>query len=124
MFRTPKFFSLNKNTVKLNGFKKLLKNNKIQLPIVIKPVDEGSSIGVKICKNYKALSNSVHSFKKQYKTLIFETYIGGQEIQAAVMSGKALGAIELKPKRKFYDYKAKYYKSAKKQKKHLDSKGF
>ena len=36
-----------------------------------------------------------------------------QEIQVAVLNGKALGAIELKPKRKFYDYKAKYLKSAK-----------
>ena len=41
-----------------------------------------------------------------------EPYIGGQEIQVAVLNGTPLGAIELKPKRKFYDYKAKYSKSA------------
>ena len=40
-------------------------------------------------------------------------YIPGQEIQVALMSGKAIGAIELRPKRKFYDYKAKYKKSSK-----------
>ena len=45
--------------------------------------------------------------------MIIENFIGGQEIQVAVLNGKALGAIELKPKRKFYDYKAKYTKSAK-----------
>ena len=44
--------------------------------------------------------------------MIVENFIGGQEIQVAVINGKALGAIELKPKRKFYDYKAKYSKSA------------
>ena len=42
-----------------------------------------------------------------------EKYIGGQEIQVAVLNGKALGAIELVPKRLFYDYKAKYTKAAK-----------
>ena len=50
---------------------------------------------------------------KTYNTLILENFIDGQEIQVAVLNGEALGAIELKPKRKFYDYKAKYLKSAK-----------
>ena len=45
--------------------------------------------------------------------LIFEEYIGGQEIQVAVINGKPIGAIELIPKRLFYDYKAKYTKKAK-----------
>ena len=43
---------------------------------------------------------------------MIENFIGGQEVQAAVLNGKPLGAIELKPRRKFYDYKAKYSKSA------------
>ena len=44
---------------------------------------------------------------------MIEQYIGGQEVQVAVINNKALGAIELIPKRTFYDYKAKYTKSAK-----------
>ena len=44
---------------------------------------------------------------------MFERYIGGQEVQVAVINGKPLGAIELKPRRKFYDSKAKYTKAAK-----------
>ena len=44
---------------------------------------------------------------------MIEEYIGGQEIQVAVINGKSLGAIELIPKRLFYDYKAKYIKKAK-----------
>ncbi len=44
--------------------------------------------------------------------MIFEPFIGGQEIQVAVINGVPLGAIELKPKRRFYDYKAKYSKAA------------
>ena len=44
---------------------------------------------------------------------MFEKYIGGQEIQVAVINNNVLGAIELVPKRSFYDYKAKYNKAAK-----------
>ena len=44
---------------------------------------------------------------------MIEQYIGGQEIQVAILNGKPLGAIELEPKRTFYDYKAKYTKAAK-----------
>ena len=80
--------------------------------MVVKPSNEGSSIGVEICKNFNQLKISVVKLIKNYKTLIVEKYVGGQEIQVAVINGKALGAIELKPRRKFYDYKAKYSKSA------------
>ena len=44
---------------------------------------------------------------------MIEEFIGGREIQVAIMGNKKLGAIELKPKRKFYDYEAKYNKKAK-----------
>ena len=45
--------------------------------------------------------------------MIFEQFIGGQEIQVAIINHIPLGAIELIPKRTFYDYKAKYTKTAK-----------
>ena len=110
---TPKYFVLNYENCKETKIKNLIKKFNLSFPIVVKPSDEGSSIGVKICKNFKTLKNSVNLLKKKYKTLIFEKFIGGQEIQAAVMNEKGIGAIELRPKRGFYDYKAKYYKSAK-----------
>ena len=44
---------------------------------------------------------------------MIETYIPGKEIQSAIMGNQKLGSIELVPKRKFYDYKAKYEKKAK-----------
>ena len=44
---------------------------------------------------------------------MIEEFIGGREIQVAIMGNKTLGAIELKPKRKFYDYQAKYNRKAK-----------
>ena len=111
--KTPKFFSLKKAEFDKNKIKKIIKSKKIKYPIVVKPVNEGSSLGVVISKNYKILLKSVLSLFRKYNELIFEEYIGGQEIQVAVINGKPLGAIELIPKRMFYDYKAKYTKKAK-----------
>ncbi len=48
----------------------------------------------------------------QYKEILIEEYIGGREIQVAILGKKKLGAIELRPKRKFYDYEAKYSSKA------------
>ena len=110
---TPKSLILNFVKNKKINFKHLIKKNGVTYPIVIKPTNEGSSIGVEICKNSTQLFKAIKYLRKKYKNLMIEKYIGGQEIQVAVMNGKAIGAIELKPLRGFYDYKAKYLKSAK-----------
>ena len=84
---------------------------KLKFPVVIKPINEGSSVHVYICtkknidKNLKILSI--------YNQILIEQFIGGREIQVAIMGTKTLGAIELEPKRKFYDYEAKYNSNAK-----------
>ncbi len=111
--RTPNYFFLNYKDYSNVNLQKKIRQNKLKFPIVVKPNDEGSSIGVKICKNLGLLKKEFKNLRKNYNNLIFETYIPGQEIQVAVMGGKSIGAIELRPKRKFYDYKAKYKKSAK-----------
>ena len=110
---TPKYSIINNNDNLLKKLKWIIKTKKINFPLVIKPTNEGSSIGVKICKNLTSAFNHVKKMIRSYENLIVENFIGGQEIQVAVLNGKALGAIELRPKRKFYDYKAKYYSSAK-----------
>ena len=110
---TPKFFTLEKNKFKSLNLRKLLLKYKINLPIVIKPVDEGSSLGVKIVKSTKNLKKEIKVLFKKYEQLIIEKYIGGQEVQVAVINNNPIVAIELVPKRTFYDYKAKYNKSAK-----------
>ena len=109
---TANYIFLNSINYKKYLIKKVLRNSSLNYPMVVKPSNEGSSIGVEICKNFNQLKKSVIKLIKNYKTLIIEKYIAGQEIQVAVINGKALGAIELKPKRNFYDFKAKYSKSA------------
>mgnify|MGYP000877305349 CR=1 FL=1 len=111
--KTPKFFSIKKSEYKKNIVKKIINSKKINFPFVLKPINEGSSLGVEVCKNKKKLFRSINSLFKKYDELIFEEYIGGQEVQVAVIIGKPLGAIELIPKRLFYDYKAKYTIKAK-----------
>ena len=109
--RTPEYIEL--NIINYHDvLKKKTLHSSLFYPLVLKPTNEGSSIGVNICKNFIELKKNVNKLIKKYKTLIVENFIGGQEIQVAVINGKSLGAIELKPKRKFYDYKAKYSKSA------------
>ena len=111
--KTPKFFIFKKNYFSRNLLRNMIKNQNIKYPIVVKPINEGSSIGVKICKNFAILSRSIKLLFKKYNELIVEKFIGGQEIQVAVINNTPIGAIELKPKRQFYDYKAKYSKKAK-----------
>ena len=110
---TPKYIKYDFNKKNKNIITQIQK--KLKFPVVIKPINEGSSVNVYICskqnffKNLKKLSN--------YNQILIEEYIPGREIQVAIMGKKKLGAIELKPKRKFYDYKAKY--SVKAQTKHI-----
>jgi len=108
---TPKFFTYSYDIKNEDLIKKIKK--KLRFPVVAKPLNEGSSVNVYICseKNIIKILNSI----KQYKKVIIEEFIGGREIQVAIMGNKKLGAIELKPKRKFYDYQAKYNSSAKTQ---------
>ena len=106
---TPKHFSYSFNLSKTNLIKKI--DRKIKFPAVIKPINEGSSVNVFICNKsniYKKLN-----LLREYKKIIIEEFIPGREIQAAIIGSNKLGAIELKPKRKFYDYQAKYNPKAK-----------
>jgi len=106
---TPKYikYSFDKSKVELNNLIK----KKLNFPVVIKPINEGSSVNVFICKK-----NEIHKKLeklKSYKEVLLEEFIPGREIQAAILGEKKLGAIELKPQRKFYDYEAKYNVKAK-----------
>ena len=109
---TPKYFKFifDSNILKKNKIINKIKL-KLKFPVIIKPINEGSSVDVFICSE-KNLIKNLKKLKK-YKEILIEEYIGGREIQVAILGKKKLGAIELKPKRKFYDYKAKYNLSAK-----------
>ena len=108
---TPKYikFIFKENFKKKEIVKKLKK--KLNFPVVIKPINEGSSVNVYICNQSNFILN-LNKLRK-YKEILIEKYIPGREIQVAILGNLKLGAIELKPKRKFYDYEAKYNVKAK-----------
>lgn len=89
-------------------------SSKIGYPCVVKPNNEGSSVGVHIFNEpKKSDEDTIVTLLKKYNFLILEKYIPGREIQVAVMGSKALGGIEIVPTRSFYDYEAKYSANAK-----------
>ena len=106
---TPKYILYAFNKFNFDLIKLIQK--KLKFPVVIKPLNEGSSVNVFICTKKNIFKN----LKKleSYKKIIIEEFIPGREIQAAIIGNKKLGAIELKPKRMFYDYQAKYNSKAK-----------
>jgi len=106
---TPKYikFKYKKNSKQI--IQKIQK--KLKFPVVIKPINEGSSVDVFICNKNNIMKNLKKM--KLYNEILIEEFVPGREIQVAIMGKKKLGAIELKPKRKFYDYEAKYNSKAK-----------
>lgn len=81
------------------------------LPVVVKPVDSGSSIGVSIAKTAEELENALLDNLKLGRVML-EEYIQGREIDVGVLEGRALPSIEIIPKTGFYDYKNKYQAGA------------
>lgn len=84
----------------------------IGLPAVVKPVSEGSSIGVSIVKDADSLAPVVKDTVNKFDRVFIEKYIEGREITIGIieLDGKpvALPILELVPRNKFYDYEAKY----------------
>ncbi len=79
----------------------------IGYPIVIKPLDSGSSVGVNIILQPNDFDIDQYDWPYGDR-MIAEEYIKGKEVQVAVMNNSAIGAIEIRPKNKFYDYESKY----------------
>lgn len=78
----------------------------VAMPYVMKPVCDGSSVGVFILKSEKDL-NDVH-YDNEDELILIEKFIDGRELTSAVLDGKALAVTELRAKGEFYDYEAKY----------------
>ena len=106
---TPKYIKFQYGKNEKNIIKKI--ESKLKFPVVIKPINEGSSVHVYICNKNNIIRNL--KILSPYKEILIEQFIPGREIQVAIMGKKKLGVIELRPKRKFYDYEAKYNPKAK-----------
>jgi len=77
-------------------------------PCVVKPNDQGSTVGLTICKNAEGLSKALKLAQKFSDKVLIEEYVSGHEVTVGVLDNKALPVLEIKPKHGIYDYKCKY----------------
>jgi len=82
------------------------------VPYVVKPIREGSSVGVTICRAEAELAPAVERALCFDDEILVERFISGMEVSVAILDGRALGAVEIAPRAGFYDYQNKYTKGA------------
>jgi len=78
------------------------------LPIIVKPNDQGSTIGLSIVKNINELSGAYNNALKHADSIIFESFIHGREITVPVIGSSAFSIVEIVPRNDLYDYECKY----------------
>ena len=84
--------------------------DKIKFPVVVKPINEGSTVGVYIINEKDDFEKFFNKAKEISDNLFFEEYLKGREVTVSVLNGDALPVVEIKPKKGFYDYESKYKK--------------
>ncbi len=82
----------------------------LSAPVVVKPVDSGSAIGVTLVKNRSQFGGALKDAFKYSKRALVEKFIAGIEVTAPVLGEKVLPLIEIVPKGTFYDFSSKYQK--------------
>lgn len=82
--------------------------SKFNYPAVVKPNDQGSTVGLTICKTSEQLSEAIHLAFEYSDRILVEEYIPGREVTVAVLDDEALPVLEIRPKHGIYDYECKY----------------
>ena len=103
---TPAWIVVGKDDIE-KDIKKKIKEN-FGYPCVVKPNDQGSTVGLTICKNADGLSKALKLAQKFSDKVLIEEYISGHEVTVGVLDSKALPVLEIKPKHGIYDYECKY----------------
>ena len=83
-------------------------NKEFSFPLVVKPNDQGSAIGLSICKNNKELEEGIALAFQFSKNILIEQYINGYEVTVGIIGNQVLPVLEIKPKNNYYDYECKY----------------
>jgi D-alanine-D-alanine ligase len=107
---TPDYVELSKDEPFVSAAARV--ESQLGLPVMLKPVEEGSSLGVLKCKTAGELQAGVERGREEFGALFAERFVAGTEITVGVLvrEGRpvALPILELRPKKEFYDYEAKY----------------
>ncbi|MEO8554198.1 MAG: D-alanine--D-alanine ligase, partial [Kofleriaceae bacterium] len=105
---TPAYYSLvSADTADLAGI-----HGDFGFPCVVKPIREGSSVGVTICHHEEEFAHAVEKALCFDDEILVERFIAGKEVSVAILDNRALGACEIAPRSGFYDYQNKYAKGA------------
>jgi D-alanine-D-alanine ligase len=105
--QTPEWFSIDKKSTDAETVAKMIEKG-IAFPAVIKPNDQGSTVGVTVCRDSSGLKDALEmAFHFSEMTLI-EKYIPGKELAVGILEDRTLPIIEIKPKSGLYDYESKY----------------
>ena len=88
--------------------KKMYFRNDLGFPLVIKPANHGSSIGLSIVERQEEIPAAIHLAFQFDERIVIEEYISGRELTVGVLDERPLPVIEIVPKHKFFDFEAKY----------------
>jgi len=83
----------------------------LQPPVVVKPMAEGSSIGVSVCDTLESLQHTLHRAVSQYGRVMVERRLAGPELTVGVLGHAPLPVVQVRPATDFYDYAAKYQRN-------------
>ncbi len=104
---TPDWFCIAQHELDFTLIKKQI-NSKFGYPCVVKPNDQGSTIGLTICKSEEKIEESINLAFQFSNKIVIEEFISGHELTVGVIDNIVLPPLEIKPLKGFYDYEAKY----------------
>ncbi len=103
---TPAFTTVNRDD--MAGAEPALPKMSVTYPLIVKPAEEGSTIGVTIVRREEELLPALHAAARYGQEILVEEFICGREITVGILNGQALPIIEIIPRNGFYDFQAKY----------------
>ena len=103
---TPNFVEINPDADPQKEAERIKKI--FPFPMVLKPVSEGSSLGVSIINKEDNLAGLISAAVEEYKDVFIEEFVKGKEVTVGIIGEEALPILELVPKGEFYDFESKY----------------
>lgn len=104
---TANWIYIKKNNFNLNEIKKTITES-FSYPLVVKPNDQGSAIGLSICASFDELEKGISIAFQFSNSILIEQYVAGYEVTVGIINSYVLPIVEIKPKHSFYDYECKY----------------
>ncbi len=104
---TANWFLTEREKYNFESIKENIKNN-FAFPLVVKPNNQGSAIGLSICKTFAELEEGISLAFQFSKSILVEQYIEGYEVTVGIVDEQILPVLEIKPKHSYYDYECKY----------------